>query len=122
AISRAKDELVGVEGYRALAKAMLDQAKNEDSIEAAQKCMEIAEIYRHYEEAKRQHRAVDFGDLIMRPALLLESNAALRAAALLRHRHVMVDEYQDVNRASVRLVKVLAGDGKRLWVVGDARQ
>ena len=40
----------------------------------------------------------------------------------LRHRHVLVDEYQDVNRASVRLVKALAGDGKRLWVVGDARQ
>ena len=58
----------------------------------------------------------------MRPALLIESNAALRAAIQLRHRHLMVDEYQDVNRASVRLVKALAGDAKRLWVVGDARQ
>ena len=58
----------------------------------------------------------------MRPALLLEGDPALRAAMRLRHRHVLVDEYQDVNRASVRLVKALAGDGKRLWVVGDARQ
>ena len=72
--------------------------------------------------AKADHEAVDFGDLIMRPTLLLESNKALQAAVQLRHRHVLVDEYQDVNRASVRLVKAIAGDGKRLWVVGDARQ
>jgi len=40
----------------------------------------------------------------------------------LRHRHVLVDEYQDVNRASALLLKMVAGDGERLWVVGDARQ
>jgi DNA helicase II / ATP-dependent DNA helicase PcrA len=40
----------------------------------------------------------------------------------LRHRHILVDEYQDVNRACGRLLKAIAGDGKRLWVVGDARQ
>src|SRR5262249_11855505 len=56
------------------------------------------------------------------PTRLLESNKAIQAAIQLRHRHVLVDEYQDVNRASVRLVKAIAGDGKRLWVVGDARQ
>ena len=44
------------------------------------------------------------------------------ATVRLRHRHVLVDEYQDVNRASVELVKALTGDGKNLWVVGDARQ
>ncbi|MCF2523216.1 ATP-dependent helicase [Bradyrhizobium sp. G127] len=122
AISRAKDELVGVEDYRKLAKAMLAAAAGDDDIEAAQKCLEVADIYERYEQAKRDHAAVDFGDLIMRPTLLLESNPALRTAIQLRHRHVLVDEYQDVNRASVRLVKALAGDGKRLWVVGDARQ
>ena len=44
------------------------------------------------------------------------------AAVQMRHRHLLVDEYQDVNRASARLMKAVAGDGKRLWVVGDARQ
>ncbi len=122
AISRAKDELVDAEGYRTLAQAMLAAATDEDSTEAAQKCLEVANIYARYEQAKKDHRAVDFGDLIMRPALLIEGNPALRASVQLRHRHVLVDEYQDVNRASVRLVKALAGDGKRLWVVGDARQ
>ena len=36
--------------------------------------------------------------------------------------HVLVDEYQDVNRASVRLLKALKPDGTNLWVVGDAKQ
>lgn len=122
AISRAKDEMASVESYRALAQNMLNTATTEESIEDAEKCLEVAEIYRRYEDAKRKHGAVDFGDLIMRPALLIESNQAVRTAMQLRHRHVLVDEYQDVNRASVRLLKALAGDGKRLWVVGDARQ
>ena len=122
AISRAKDELVDAGGYRALARAMRNTATDEESIKAAEKCLEVAAIYESYEQAKTDHKAVDFGDIIMRPTLLLEGNPALRTAAQLRHRHVLVDEYQDVNRASVRLVRAIAGDGKRLWVVGDARQ
>lgn len=94
---------------------MLDEANadDEDGVEAAQKCLEVANIYERYEQAKANHKAVDFGDLIMHPTLLIEDDAALRAAVQLRHRHVLVDEYQDVNRASVRMVKALAGDGKR---------
>jgi DNA helicase II / ATP-dependent DNA helicase PcrA len=122
AISRAKDELVDAPGYLALAKAMRAAATDEDSIKAAEKSLEVVAIYERYERAKTDHKAVDFGDIIMRPTLLLEGNKALQTTVQLRHRHVLVDEYQDVNRASVRLVKAIAGDGKRLWVVGDARQ
>jgi len=122
AISRAKDELTGPQRYRALAEHMLTTAKNEDDREAAEKCLEVAQIYDLYERGIRERDAVDFGDLIMRPALLLEADAELRLAVQLRHRHVLVDEYQDVNRASARLLKAVAGDGKRLWVVGDSRQ
>jgi UvrD/REP helicase N-terminal domain/PQQ-like domain len=61
-------------------------------------------------------------DLIMRPTLLIETDEAVRTAVRLRHCHVLVDEYQDVNRASARLLHGVAGDGHRLWVVGDARQ
>ena len=64
---------------------------------AAGKCLEVALVYELYEKALRDHGAVDFGDLIMRPALLLESDAALRTeVGRLRHRHVLVDEYQDM--------------------------
>jgi len=122
AISRAKDEMTDPARYRALTQAMLDRAKNEDARRAAEKCLEVAQIYELYEQAIRDRRAVDFGDLIMRPALLLESDSAVQTAVQLRHRHVLVDEYQDVNRASGRLLKAVADDGKRLWVVGDSRQ
>ena len=122
AISRAKDEIASPAQYRALAQAMADKAVSEDDRVAAAKCLEIAGIYDVYEAALREHGAVDFGDLIMRPTLLLESDPAVAKATQIRHRHVLVDEYQDVNRATARLLKAVAGDGKRLWVVGDARQ
>lgn len=122
AISRAKDELVDPVRYRTLADVMLTSAGNEEERKAAEKCLEVAHIYDLYERAIRNRGAVDFGDLIMRPALLLEADPALSLTVQLRHRHLQVDEYQDVNRASARLLKAVAGDGKRLWVVGDARQ
>ena len=115
AISRAKDEMTDHQRYRALAEGMLQRVRDENARTAAEKCLEVARIYDLYEQAIRERGAVDFGDLIMRPALLLESDLRLKAAVQLRHRHVLVDEYQDVNRASGRLLKAVAGDGKRLW-------
>ena len=122
AISRAKDELTDPARYRALAEAMRDAAPDEDARVAAEKCLEVAHVYDLYEAAKLERGALDFGDLVMRPALLLEADADLRLAVQLRHRHVLVDEYQDVNRAGARLLKAVADDGRRLWVVGDSRQ
>ena len=119
AISRAKDEMTDPKRFRALAQAMLDEAADDDARVAAEKCLEVAHIYDLYERAVHERGAVDFGDLIMRPAMLLEADLALRTAVQLRHRHVLVDEYQDVNRASARLLKAVAGDGKRLWTVGE---
>lgn len=121
-ISRAKDELTGPEQYRALAERMAASATDDKARETAAKCLDIATVYEHYETAKQARGAVDFGDLIMLPALLLERDAVARSSVRLRHRHVLVDEYQDVNRASVRLVKAVAGEGRTLWCVGDARQ
>ena len=122
AISRAKDELTDPGRYRSLAEAMLASVADDESRVAAEKCLEIADIYEIYERALREKAGVDFGDLIMRPALLLESDPGIAQATQLRHRHLLVDEYQDVNRASARLLRAVAGDGSRLWVVGDARQ
>lgn len=122
AIARAKDELVDATQYRQLANSMLERAADVETRIAAEKCLEIADVYDQYQAALTERGAVDFGDLIMRPAVLIESNRAVREEVRLRHRHVLVDEYQDVNRASARLLKGIAGDGSRLWVVGDARQ
>lgn len=122
AISRAKDELIDPRHYHQLATTMSSNARDDATQRNAEKCLEIAKIYEIYEDTLRNHDAVDFGDLIMRPAMLLETDESVRTEVRLRHRHVLVDEYQDINRASARLLKAVVGDGKRFWTVGDARQ
>ncbi|HEY1653712.1 MAG TPA: ATP-dependent helicase [Candidatus Tumulicola sp.] len=121
-ISRAKDEVADCARYRELSSAMAVEAHGDEERLAAKKCMEVAQVYEQYEAVLRDQDAVDFGDLIMRPTLLLESDAALRSQLSERHRHILVDEFQDVNRASARLLKAISGNADRLWVVGDARQ
>ena len=123
AISRAKDELADSRRYKELAAAMLGGARDSAERELAEKCYEIAQVYERYHVVLQDADAVDFGDLIMLvPTVLLESDEGLQAQLRERHQHVLVDEYQDVNRASARLLKAIAGGGTRLWVVGDARQ
>ena len=122
AISRAKDEVVDEERYAELADAMLQEAANPDKREAAERCTEVARVYADYEELKRSAHCVDFGDLVSLPVLLLEGNGAVRSRLQSAYDHVLVDEYQDVNRSSVRLLKSLRPDGRNLWVVGDAKQ
>jgi superfamily I DNA/RNA helicase len=125
AISRAKDEVVDAANYRQLAIAMHENAKSQgnlDKIEAAEKCLEIAEVYDAYERIKESKQLIDFGDLVLRPVKLLESQAAIRDKIASTYQHVLVDEYQDVNRSSVRLLKCLSPTGENLWVVGDSKQ
>lgn len=122
AISRAKDELVSPAAYRRLAQQMLEKSHDDESRKTAEKALEVAAVYERYEQLLGEYKLLDFGDLIMKPTLLLEEDGSFREALQMQYRHVLVDEYQDVNRASARLLKALAGDGERLWVVGDARQ
>lgn len=123
AISRAKDEVVDAAGYRALAHAMLDNAGDDpEAITRAEKCMEVAQLFETYEQVMAAGQLIDFGDLVALPVRLAESDTEINTALKARHQHVLVDEYQDVNRASVRLLKAIVGDGRNLWAVGDARQ
>jgi superfamily I DNA/RNA helicase len=122
AISRAKDEVIDVQKYTELAEAMLRKAATPEEKVAAEKAIEVAQVYQEYETLKRQAGCIDFGDLVLLPALLLEGDIAIRDHLRRQYDHVLVDEYQDVNRSSVRLLQALCGDGKNLWVVGDAKQ
>lgn len=122
AVSRAKDEVVDAAGYLALATAMRAAASDESAVQAAEKASEVARVYARYEELKALAQCVDFGDLVMRPVLLLESDEAVRAQLQGAYDHILVDEYQDVNRSSVRLLAALKPNGANLWVVGDAKQ
>jgi superfamily I DNA/RNA helicase len=121
AISRCKDELITPEEYLAEATATLAQARP-DEIEAAEKTVEVGEIYRVYRDALREANAVDFGDLVMLPAQLLAEHEDIRTEYHQRFQHILVDEYQDVNFASARLLQLLTGGCRDVWVVGDQRQ
>jgi superfamily I DNA/RNA helicase len=122
AISRAKDEVVSRFQYRTLAESMVASANTDHERELAKQCLEIADVYDLYEDLKAEHGAIDFGDLIARPTELVESDSEVCGLLRNTYKHVLVDEYQDVNRASVRLLKALHPDGKGLWAVGDAKQ
>lgn len=122
AISRAKDEVIGPEEYAQLGREMLNSATSLDEREAAEKVLEVARVYGAYEALKREKNCIDFGDLVWLPVKLLEENTDIREHFAALYDHVLVDEYQDVNRSSVRLLTALNGKGENLWVVGDAKQ
>lgn len=122
AISRAKDEVVDAAEYLQLAQAMAAKAETEGEVESAEKVLEVARVYKAYEVLKAREGCVDFGDLVMLPVLLLEKAEQVRQQLQGKYDHVLVDEYQDVNRSSVRLLAALKPDGTNLWVVGDAKQ
>lgn len=123
AIARAKDELCSPEQYAQLAAAMQAAATTEDERVAAAKAAEVSTVYAHYQRQLIADKAVDYGDLIMRPTLMMRDDADFRALMRSRFTHVHVDEYQDINLASAMMVREIVGaDGQHLWAVGDARQ
>lgn len=118
-IQRAKDELADAKAFTAAVEA----SELETAANVLAKQRDIAKLYQCYETNLRACGSlVDMGDLIMLPALALAQNYAKFKASVGRFKHIMVDEYQDVNRASALLVKILADHANSLWVVGDARQ
>ena len=122
AISRAKDELVGPEEYAALAASMLNLATTPDEVETAEKAIEVARVYKAYQEELDREHLLDFGDLISKAVYLLRTHTDVRDTLRCAYHHILVDEYQDVNRASGLFLKEVAGAGAGLWVVGDTRQ
>jgi DNA helicase II / ATP-dependent DNA helicase PcrA len=75
-----------------------------------------------YREVLRSAGAVDFDDLLLMAVALLERNEPVRRAWQERFPFLLVDEYQDTNRAQYDLVRLLAGPGGNLTVVGDEDQ
>jgi superfamily I DNA/RNA helicase len=65
---------------------------------------------------------VDFDGLITRPLAMLREDPALAAALAARWRSISVDEYQDTDAAQYALLRLLAGDGAGLAVIGDPDQ
>ena len=81
-----------------------------------------AEVYRRYDDTLRAYQAVDFDDLIALPIGLLAADAAVAAKWRERCSYLLVDEYQDINPAQYRLIRLLVGERGAFTVVGDDDQ
>ena len=95
------------------------EQENDSESVAAATLARVAERYRQTLEAAH---ALDFDYLLLRAVALLESNEAVRESYRQRFQYVLVDEYQDTNRAQYELVRHLSGPHGNITVVGDEDQ
>ena len=93
------------------------EAEDEDSVAGI-----TARVQARYSEVLESAGALDFDDLLLRAVTLLEGHPDVRRAWGQRFRYLLVDEYQDTNRAQYELVRLLAGEHGNLTVVGDEDQ
>ena len=107
-ISRAKNAMLAPEAYAAEAA---------DPYHA-----NVARVYAAMGAALRRANAMDFDDLLLHPLTLFAEQPACLARYRERFRFLLVDEYQDTNRAQYLLLRALAGEGGNVFVVGDDDQ
>jgi len=82
----------------------------------------IAHIFELYRKELFKANALDFDDLLLETVRLLKSSSEVRERYNRRFRYLLIDEYQDTNRPQYELMKLLAGPGKNVCVVGDEDQ
>src|SRR4030088_132395 len=82
----------------------------------------VRRVYESYEEVLRRSGGLDFDDLIMKVVQLFSTDTEALTKWRDRFRHVLVDEYQDTNRAQYVLVNLLAAEHRNVAVVGDDDQ
>ncbi len=82
----------------------------------------IAHIFEIYRKELFKANALDFDDLLLEAVRLLKSSAEVRERYNRRYRYLLIDEYQDTNRPQYELMKLLAGQGRNVCVVGDEDQ
>jgi DNA helicase II / ATP-dependent DNA helicase PcrA len=110
-ISHAKNHGITAADMEAQAADARDEARKD-----------VAKVFRAYEEILRKAASLDFDDLLLRAVDLLKDNPAIRAAWSSRFQYIMVDEFQDTNRAQEELIRLLVGTRKNICVVGDEDQ
>ncbi|HCB02064.1 MAG TPA: DNA helicase UvrD [Anaerolineae bacterium] len=106
AISRAKNDLIFPDDYP------INTYRDEV----------VKRVYTEYQKRLIASNAVDFDDILVYTARLLEENPVVRDKYAQRFRHVLVDEFQDTNLAQYALVKHLASHHKNIFCVGDPDQ
>jgi DNA helicase-2/ATP-dependent DNA helicase PcrA len=105
-----------------LEPAQLDTWLSAWKVEAREPPTEARPILEAYADLLRIRGAVDFDDLVVRACDLLDTDARLRLRWQSRFLHVCVDEFQDVDAAQLRIIRLLAAPEDNLFVVGDDDQ
>lgn len=106
-ISNAKNEMMSVEAYWKVARGSYQK--------------QVARIWQGYQKNLKRFQAADFDDLLLYGVELLK-NKQVRNKLTRKYKYILVDEYQDTNKAQYELTKLLAGKGDGLTVVGDFSQ
>lgn len=107
-ISGAKGNLINWRDYQERAMDRFEQI--------------VGEVYEEYEKTLKHAKALDFDDLIMKTVDLMEESERALKRLQGRYKFVLVDEYQDINRAQYVFTKLLARDHCNICVVGDDDQ
>ena len=131
--SRCKDEDVSPQAFLEFAASLAGQATaaqadgldHDRSAALAQRARrdgELAGAYARYQELLGEAGLIDFGDQVSLALRLLRESPATRLELQGRYRYVLVDEFQDTNRAQSQLVELLAAPHGNITVVGDDDQ
>src|SRR4051794_25716663 len=107
-ISQAKNDLVDFDTYNERARTIFERR--------------IAQVYKEYQQRLVANSAMDFDDLLMVTVDLLKTNPDVLEHYQNRFKHVLVDEFQDTNKAQNELVVLLAQKHRNICVVGDSDQ
>ena len=110
-------ELAGQDSADDDARELADAA-----LESAARGLELGRAYARYQALMASEGFIDFGDQVSLALRLLRDSPAARREVRERFRYVLVDEFQDTNRAQAELVELIAGPGRNLTVVGDDDQ
>ena len=108
AISGAKNELIGPQEYSGFARGNF--------------ALTVANTYPAYQQLLAKYRALDFDDLLMVTVKLLKNHPEVLDRLQKKFLYVLVDEYQDTNKAQYEITKALSRSHQQLTVVGDAAQ
>jgi DNA helicase-2/ATP-dependent DNA helicase PcrA len=84
--------------------------------------LKVAEIYKEYQAKLKNNNCMDFDDLLLLPIMLFQDFPHILDKYRTIFKYILVDEYQDTNRAQYILIKLLASKHKNLCVVGDDAQ
>ncbi len=118
-IGKFKDNLISPEDAPRSIEAMISQANAAGISVDAPGLRLTGQIYFEYQRRLRDANAADFGDLLMWPTLAMQHDEAYRVRWAGRWDCLLADEYQDVNRAQYRWLRLLGADHGRVFVVGD---